>query len=145
MVSFSNIACKTVGVAGMSAVLYDAYCLSKAQAKRTSQQDNADFYEKIYADTRYSSNESPITNAMQKKVANLRMNNPIVPTVGNIKGCITGFFRALGDNIIPAAFASLALAGKGIFAKIGAIGVAACGLFTLLKEGFGFSKKSPMD
>lgn len=145
MVSLSNIVCKTVGVAGMSAALYDACCLSKAYSTRVTQQTNADYYERIYADTRHSTNESPITNAMQKKVAKLRMNNPFVSAFGSIKGYISGFFSSLGDNIIPVFFVSLALAGKGAFAKIGAWGVAACGLLTLLKEGFGATKKSPIE
>ena len=145
MGTFSNIVCKTVGIAGMSAVLYDACSVSKAHSKRASQQMNADFYERVYADTRHTANESPMTSAMQKKVANWRMNNPLISMAGSAKGYIGGFFGSLGDNLVPAAFASLALAGKGIFAKIGAWGVAAYGLFTLLKEGFGVSKKSPID
>lgn len=145
MGTLSNIVCKTVGIAGMSAVLYDACSVSRANSKRASQQMNADFYERIHADTRNTATESPLTSAMQKKVANWRMNNPIVSMAGSAKGYIGGFFRSLGDNLIPAALASLALAGKGVFAKIGAWGVAAYGLLTVLKEGFGVSKKSPMD
>ena len=37
---------------------------------------------------------------------------------GSAKGYIGGFFSSLGDNLIPTALASLALAGKGVFAKI---------------------------
>lgn len=145
MNTFGKIVCKTVGVAGMSAVLYDAVSVGKAQSKRTSQQYDADFFEKVHADTRTTSTESPLTGAMQKKVANWRMNNPIISTAGKFKGAVTGFFSSLGDNIIPAATASLALAGKGFWAKLGAWGTAGYGLFVIAREGFGFSKKSPMD
>ena len=34
---------------------------------------------------------------------------------------------------------------RGTASKVGAWGVAGYALYTVLKEGFGFSKKSPMD
>ena len=82
---------------------------------------------------------------MQKKLQNWRMNNPVISFTGSVKGYVGGFLGSLGDNIIPTAFASLALAAKGTASKVGAWGVAGYALYTVLKEGFGFSKKSPMD
>ena len=140
-----KIVCKTVGVAGMSAVLYDAVSRSRAQSKRTSQQFDADFFEKVHADTRTTATESPLTSAMQKKVANWRMNNPIVSMSGKIKGGTSGFLSSLGDNLVPAATASLALGGEGCWAKLGAWGTVGYGLFVVAREGFGLSKKSPID
>lgn len=145
MNTFGKIVCKTVGVAGMSAVLYDAYSVGKAQSRRTSQASEADFFEKVHANTRTTTNESPIAGAMQKKVANMRMNNPLISLSGRCKGAFSGFFGSLGDNLFPAITASMALAGKGIFAKIGAWGTAGYALFVIAKEGFGFSKNSPVD
>ena len=116
-----KIVCKTVGVAGMSAVLYDAVSRSRAQSKRTSQQFDADFFEKVHADTRTTATESPLTSAMQKKVANWRMNNPIVSMSGKIKGGTSGFLSSL------------------------AWGTVGYGLFVVAREGFGLSKKSPID
>jgi len=145
MRTVGKIVCKTVGVAGMSAVLYDAFSVGKAQSIRTSQASEADFFEKIHADTRTTTNESPLAGAMQKKVANMRMNNPLVSLSGKFKGAMSGFFSSLGDNLVPAATASLALAGKGFWAKLGAWGTAGYGLFVLAREGFGLSKKSPID
>lgn len=141
----ANIVCKTAGVAGMSAILYDAYSVGKVESKRVSEDMEADHYLKIHANTRTLSNESEVQNAIQKKVANFRMNTPFISAAGSIKGFTKGFFNSLGENIIPAAFASIALAAKGITAKIGAWGLAAYGLYIVAKEGFGFTKKSPMD
>ena len=56
-----------------------------------------------------------------------------------------GFLNTLGNNLIPVAFSSLALATKGTMSKIGAWGVAGYGLFTVLKEGFGLGKNTPVD
>lgn len=141
----ANIVCKGVGIAGMSAVIYDAASVAKLKSKRASLTTDADHFEKIHASTRTISSESHTASAIQKKVANLRMNNPIIPILGRIKGYVAGFLGSLGENIIPASLASLAVATKGLPSKIGAYGVAAYGLFVILKEGFGVAKKSSLD
>ena len=139
----STVLCKTAGIAGMSAALYDAYSVGNANSKRYSNLNNADYFEKIHTAQRTLSSESPTNNAIQKKVANLRYNNPIVPAYGKIKGFIDGTLKSLGDNLIPISFAALALATKGFYSKLGAWGVVGCGVFTALREGFGLGKTSP--
>lgn len=141
----ANIVCKTAGVAGMSAILYDAYSVGKIESKRVSEDMEAEHYLKIHESTRTLSTESEVQNAIQKKVADFRMNTPFISAAGSVKGFAKGFFDSLGENIIPAACASVALAAKGVAAKIGAWGLAAYGLYIVAKEGFGFTKKSPMD
>ncbi len=141
----SNIVCKTVGIAGMSAVLYDSYSVAKKNSIRVAQMDNADHFEKVHASTRTLSSESSVNSAMQKKVAEMRMDNPLFSIMGNIKGFAKGFLNTLGNNLIPVAFSALALATKGTMSKIGAWGVAGYGLFTIAKEGFGLGKQTPMD
>lgn len=142
---FSNIVCKTVGIAGMSAVLYDSYSVAKKNSIRVAQMDNADHFEKVHASTRTLSGESSVNSAMQKKIAEMRMDNPLFSIMGNIKGFAKGFLNTLGNNLIPVAFSALALATKGTMSKIGAWGVAGYGLFTIAKEGFGLDKQTPMD
>ncbi len=141
----ANIVCKTAGIAGMSAVVYDAYSLAKANSKRVSENDEADRFIKIHADTRTLTTESSINGALQNKLANMRMNTPFFSVASSVKGFIGGFLNSLSDNFIPAACASVALAAKGVTAKIGAWGLAAYGLYVVAREGFGFTKKSPMD
>lgn len=140
-----KIICKTVGIAGMSAAIYDAYTLGSKNSKRTSQIINADHFEKVHSSTRTLSTESAINNAVQNKVADFRMQNPLFSVYGSAKGFVKGFIDSLGNNIIPVSFAALALVGKNTVSKIGAIGVAGYGLFTLLHEGFGVGKKTPID
>ena len=141
----SNIVCKTVGIAGMSAVLYDSYSVAKKNSIRVAQMDNADHFEKVHASTRTLSGESSVNSAMQKKVAEMRMDNPLFSIMGNIKGFAKGFLNTLGNNLIPVAFSALALATKGTMSKIGAWGVAGYGLFTIAKESFGLDKQTPID
>ena len=141
--TLQKIVCKTVGIAGMSAVLYDAYSVAKLNSSRKSDVENADYFEKVYSDTRSTDTESPLQASMQKKVADIRMKNTLVPILSRIKGFISGGLNSLADNIIPVTFASLALAGKGIAAKIGAWGVGLYGAFIVLKEGFGLGKNNP--
>lgn len=140
-----KIICKTVGIAGMSAVIYDAYTLGNRNSQRTKLMVNADHFEKVHYSTRNLTNESALNRGIQKKVANLRMENPLFSVYGSAKGFIKGFLDSLGNNIIPVTFAALALAGKNTVSKIGAIGVAGYGLFTILHEGFGVGKSTPID
>ena len=140
-----NFVCKTVGIAGVSAVLYDAFKVGSKQSYRTSQQVTADKFESIVAAQRTNSNESHVSSAIQNKVADLRMSNPVIPFFGRIKGFISGTLDSLGNNFIPVIFSSLAILTKGFTAKLGAWGLVGCGLYTVLKEGFGMGKNSPID
>ena len=141
----ANIICKTVGAAGMSAVIYDAYSVGRHHAVSGAQEENADTFESIVAAKRTTSTESSTSGAIQEKVSNLRMNNPIIPIYGKVKGFTRGVLTSLGDDIVPVIFASLALAAKNGWAKLGAWGVAGCGLYTIVKEGFGIGKTAPVD
>lgn len=145
MGTVSNIVCKTVGVAGMSAILYDAYSVATKNAGRVSQMENADHFEKVHSSTRTLSGESSVNRAMQKKIAEMRMDNPLFSIMGNVKGFAKGFLNTLGNNLLAVGFSSLALATKGTMSKIGAWGVAGCALFTVAKEGFGLGKNTPVD
>ena len=145
MVSVSGIVCKTVGIAGISAALYDAGKVASETSNRTKQIVNADHFERVHEATRTMSTESHVTNFIQEKVADYRMNNPLYSIFGSVKGFCKGFFDSLGEHIIPVSLASLALAGKGAFANVGAWGLAAYTALTVAKEGFGIGKVSTKD
>ena len=145
MVSVANIVCKTAGIAGLSIVTYDAIAMAQHHASAETTKVSADTFESVIAAQRSNSTASAFTNAMQEKVGDLRMKNPVVPLFGKIKGFIEGFFSSLGDNIIPVALSSIALASKGIIQKAGACGLGIYGCYLLAKEGFGLGKTSPID
>ena len=145
MVSVSNIVCKTIGVAGMSAAIYDAYSVAHHHSAAGVTETSADVYEKAVAAQRSTTGESYVTGAMQSKIADLRMNNPVVPIFGKVKGFITGFISSLGDNIIPITLSTLALATKGAVQKAGAWGLGIYGVYQIAKEGFGLGKSSAID
>ncbi len=140
----ANIACKTAGVVGMGAVLYDAVKIGGDMSGRVAQNLEADHFIRLHDTSRTLDRESFVDNAIQKRVKDFRMNTPLVNIYGKIKGALTGFFDSLGKNLIPVTCASLALAGKGRWAKAGAWGLVISGLYTVLKEGFGFGKHTPM-
>ena len=145
MVSVSNIVCKTVGIAGMSAAIYDVYAMAQHHSSAGALETSADVYEKAVAAERSNTGASYVTGAMQSKIANLRMNNPIVPIVGKIKGFISGFIGSLGENIIPITLSTLALATKGFAQKFGAWGLGVYGVYQVAKEGFGLGKTTAVD
>ena len=132
----SKIVCKTVGIAGASAIIYDAYKIGH---------EKSDWFEKTVAAQRTATSESHVSNAIQNKVSDLRMSNPLIPIWGRIKGFNHGVLESLGDNIVPVIFTSFALLGKKFYAKLGAWGLVGCGLYTAIKEGFGVGKNTPVD
>ena len=141
----ANIVCKTAGIAGLSAVVYDAYAMAKHHSSAASADITADTFEKVVAAQRSNSSASHVTGAIQNKVADLRMKNPIVPIFGKIKGFIEGFMSSLADNIIPTCLSALALGAKGKTQKAGGWGLAIFGIYQLAKEGFGLGKTAPVD
>ena len=141
----ANIVCKTVGIAGLSSAVYDAYCGARHHAQANEQDVIADSFEKIHDNSRSMSTVSGTTNIMQKKLSNFRMDNPIFPMIGKVTGFIKGAFSSLGSNILLVSSASIALATKGFMSKLGAWGVAAVGAYKVLHEGFGLGKKTPID
>ena len=145
MVSVANIVCKTVGVAGMSLAVYDAYAMAQHHSMAGSLETSADVYEKAVAAERSNTSASHVTSAMQSKIANLRMNNPIVPIIGKAKGFVTGFISSLGDNIMPITLSALAIATKGFVQKCGAWGLGIYGVYQVAKEGFGLGKSTAVD
>ena len=145
MVSVSGIVCKTVGIAGISAALYDAGKVGSETSGRMKQMVNADHFERVHNTARTMSTESHVTNFIQDKVSDYRMNNPLYSIGGSIKGFCQGFFESLGEHILPVSLASIALAGKGVWAKIGAWGLAGYTALTIAKEGFGIGKVSIKD
>ena len=141
----SNIACKTIGLGGMSLAVYDAYTHGSHLSNKIAQAEEADHFEKIHAQTRSLSTESYVNSAMQHKIAELRMNNPLISAWGKTKGFCEGFIHSLGSNILPVAFSALAICTKGFMSKLGAIGAVGCGAYKILKEGFGVGKHSPIE
>ena len=141
----AKIACKTIGIAGVSAVLYDAYATGRHHAMSGGQMQNADTFEYIVSANRTTSEQSHVTGAMQKKLSEMRMDNPIIPAYGKAKGFVSGFFDSMGNNLVPTIFSVMALAGKRGWAKIGAWGLAGFGLYKVIKEGFGVGKNTPVD
>ena len=145
MVNIANIVCKTTGLVGLSAVTYDAYAMAKHHSGAASAEITADTFEQVVAAKRSNSSASHLTGAMQSKVADWRMKNPIVPLVGKIKGFVEGFLSSLADNIIPTTLSAIALATKGKTQKAGGWGLAIYGVYQLAKEGFGLGKTAPVD
>lgn len=145
MTILANIVCKTAGLAGLSVATYDAYAMAKHHASAETSKISADTFESVIAAQRSNSTASAFTNAMQEKVSDFRMKNPIVPLFGKIKGFLQGFVSSLGDNIIPVILSSISIAAKGFTQKAGAWGLGIYATYLVAKEGFGLGKTAPVD
>lgn len=141
----ANIACKTAGIAGLSAMVYDANKKANMFAKVGEQKATADTFEQVVATKRTMGTASATTNVLQQKVSDFRTSNPIVPFFGKINGYIKGFLKSAGDNIIPVTLSAVALGGGKKWQKAGAWGLAGYLVYMVLKEGFGVGKSTPVD
>ncbi len=145
MAKMAGIVYTTAGIAGMSAVVYDAFSKAKRYSTVGSEEAQTDVFESSFAAKRTSTDESKVISAMQNKISDLRMKNPLVPLFGKTTGFISGFFSGLGDNIIPVTLSAIAMATKGTVQKTGAWGLGIYAVYKVLKEGFGVGKTTAID
>lgn len=144
MKTWAKIACRTIGVAGMGLATYDVGRVANRVSKNTSAVEHAKFIENAYFDSRTIDSDSYLSNGIREGAFNLRLKDPVPSLWGRVKGYFKGAFNALGNNILIISSSALALLGKGIYAKIGAIGVGLSLAYDLIRNGFGVGKNHPM-
>ena len=145
MVTVAPIICKTIGAAGIGAALYDTAKVSKHFANAGKEDAAAEYYQKLYANTRTIDNISYVSNAIQKQTADLREKNPLPALWGSITGGVKGTLYTLCNWLPAAGCASLALLTKGFLSKLGAAGVVLCTIYNIAHNGFGVAKNNPMN
>ena len=145
MKTITKVACRIIGAASIGSALYDSARVSKLYGKHQSKISQANFLERTYFNSRTLDSTSYTGNAIRKKTYDLESNNPIPSVWGKIKGKTKGFFYGLANNLPLIICGSMALLGKNIVAKLGAIGTGLCFAYTVLRQGFGLGKNHPMD
>lgn len=145
MKTITKIACRTMGVIGMSIAAYDATKAANQISREQAEYIEAKYLEKAYFDAKTIDIYSHSSNALRKKTFDLRTINPIPAFYGRIKGWIEGFLKNLGYHLPTVACAALALLSKGTLAKVGGIGVALGVCYDIARNGFGLGKQHPMN
>ncbi|MBE7710630.1 MAG: hypothetical protein E7Z92_00670 [Cyanobacteria bacterium SIG31] len=141
----TKIACRTIGVLGLSASLYNASRLCGQFSKNGAQYEQAKYLERRYFDARTIDTINYNDSVIQEKTFDLISRSPIPTFWGKIKGGFQGFMYGLGDSLPTIACSSLALCCKNSLAKLGAIGLGLIGCFKIARHGFGLGKVHPMD
>jgi hypothetical protein len=144
MASFGIIASRIIGTAGVGLALYDAVQGTKAAARHQAHKKTADYLEKSHFNSRTIDNVSANQNKIRAKVFDLETKNPLPTLGGKIKGGINGFIYSLGNSLPLVLCSTLAILGKNIVAKAGAIGVGCCLAYNVARNGFGLGKEHPM-
>ena len=139
-----KIACKALGVAGMTVACYDAVKISKQFAEIGSEHSQEHYMEDAYYSSRTLDKVSYTTNALREKTFELRTKNPLPGIFGKIKGGFQGFMYGLANSLPLIACSALALLGRNFFAKAGALGIGGVAIYKVLREGFGIGKNNPM-
>ena len=144
MVSFGMIACRTVGTIGMGMALYDTVQGCKAAARHGAHTTTANYLEKSYFNARTIDNISTNQNNIRAKTFDLKTKNPLTTLWGKFRGGVKGIIYTLGNNLPLVACSALAILGKNISAKIGAVGIGCCLVYNIARNGFGLGKEHPM-
>ena len=144
MASLGIIACRVVGTVGTGLALFDAVQASKAGSRHQAHKKTADYLEKSYFNARTIDNISANQNKIRAKTFDLKTKNPLPNLWGKTTGGINGFIYSLGNTLPLVLCSSLAILGKNITAKIGAIGVGCCLAYNIARNGFGLGKEHPM-
>ena len=145
MRTITKIACRTMGLVGIGASLYDATRLSGQLSRNTAQYEQAKYLEKKYFNARTLDSTSFSRDAIQETTHNYLSKQPIPAIWGQIKGGFLGLMYGLGNNLLTISCGALALTCKNTLAKIGAAGVGLGILYTIARDGFGLGKVHPMD
>lgn len=144
MNTLTKIACRTIGTAGMGLALFDASKVSNHYAHVGKEHAQEKYLEKAYYSGRTIDKVSYSSNMIREKTFDLRTKNPLPAFFGSIGGRVEGFLYGIGNTLPLVACSSLALLGKNVAAKAGAIGIAACLCLKVLRDGFGLGKQNPM-
>ena len=144
MVSVGQIVSKTIGVGGLGFALYDAVQVSKASARHRAHANQAEYLERSYYNARTIDNISPNSNKIRAKVFDLETWNPLPAFFGKVSGGVKGFAYSLAVGMPLILTSCLAIATKGFFSKLGAVGVALGLVYKVARDGFGFGKQHPM-
>ena len=144
MKGITKIACRTLGAAGIAVACYDAAKISKQFSEIGSEHAQEHFLEDAYFSSRTTDKVSYVSNAMREKTFELRSKNPFPSIFGKFKGATQGFLYGLGNSLPIIACSALAILGKNILAKAGAIGICAISAYKILRDGFGLGKNNPM-
>lgn len=145
MRTVTKIACRIIGTAGMGVALYDASRVAGQFARNKAEQQQAQYLENIYYNSRTIDDVSYSSNGIRSKSFDLLTKNPLPSIWGKFKGGVNGVLYSLGNNVIGVGLAALALTSKGVLAKIGALGVGLGFCYKIAREGLGLGKQHPMD
>lgn len=140
----TKIACRTLGAAGMTLACVDSAKVAKQFSEIGSDHSQEHYLEKAYYKTRTLDKVSPADNALREKAFEIHSKNPIPSFLGKIKGGFQGFMYGMSNFLPVIACSALAILGKNIAAKAGAVGLGCIAVYKVLRNGLGVGKNNPM-
>ena len=145
MVSVGQGVCKTIGVAGMAAVMVDVVSGTKAAARHRAHVASSKYLEDAYFNSRTIDNISANSNRLRALSFDFQTWNPLPTIAGKIKGGVNGALYSLGVQLPAIVCSALALTTKGFLSKLGAAGVVLGVSYNIARNGFGLGKTNPMN
>ena len=141
----TKIACRSLGTAGMLLACVDSMKVAKQFSEIGSDHRQEHYLEKVYYKTRTLDKVNYADNALREKAFDIRSKNPIPSIWGKFEGGFKGFMYGMANYLPIVASSALAILGKNIVAKAGAIGLGCIAVYKVLRNCCGVGKNNPMN
>ena len=134
----SNIVAKGVGIASLYIVGRDAHYWGKIKGEERKKTKNAEAAAYYLDNTMTLNKPSKFHSDIKNRVFRWELGENIRGHMNATRGYLGGLFSSLVSNVIPFGLGLTALLAKGAKVANGsAIALAAVGLYTFVKQGFG--------
>lgn len=136
-----NFLTKSVGVATLGLVAYDAHVAGKIEAPKYEKNHKAESLEEHYFNDMKLDSPSIVKSAVKKEIFKHHVDENLSGFFTSGIGYFNGAFSMLARDFIPLGLAAGTIATKGIFSKFCGAGLLAYGGIFLLQEVFGIGKE----
>ncbi len=140
-VDFANLITRTIGFAGLGAILYDSHGAGKYASVMQEKNHKSEMMQKDFFNSMSLDSPSHVKAATKKRIFQFFADENFTGFFTTITGYCKGFSSMLVNNVIPLGLAlGTVLAPKGIISKCFGAGLLAYGGIFLLQEIFGIGK-----
>lgn len=140
MANIGNILTKSLGVAGLALIAYDAHNAGKIEASMNEKHAKSDNIEEHFLNDMKLDSNSTVKSLTKKGIFKYYLDENFSGFFTNIGGYFKGFTSMLVNNVIPFGLAVGTVLTKGLASKAFGVGLLAYGGIFLLQEIFGIGK-----
>lgn len=142
--STSSIITKGLGIAALCIVGSDSHNLGKMQADMYASKKDADAAADYFNNSQYMSDMRKSTESIKDAAYRMELDQTYKRFFNEGIGYIKGFTSMLINNVVPLGLGIGAVFGGKIGSKISAAGIAAYGIYRIIRNAFGIGIPNPL-